>query len=409
MVRLVFPTAPPLAARRPSSWKGGPGCPSNPIASYILFFDSSSADHATFVCDGGTKKATLGGGGTILFFATSSAGSATFITNPAKGDFTDAGRIGFNEGSTASNGTFINHGGYAGKAGGSTYFAETSDAGNATLIAKTGSNGGAGGSIAFHAQSTGGTARVELFGNGNLDIRRIQRSRLTIGSIEGSGQVFLGKKNLRVGANHLNTTFSGVISDSGQGGALIKIGAGKLILSNANSYAGGTIVNNGKLVVSNTSGSATGTGAVQVNAGMLRGHGIIAGSVTIGKGSGRGAVLSAGNRLQSSATLTIQSTLTFNADASYDFSLRSHAGTEDEVVAMGVTINSGAQFSFVGLGDSTLTPDTVFTVINNTAATPIAGTFSNLDDASTFSSNGNTYRVNYEGGDGNDLTLTVVP
>ena len=47
-------------------------------------------------------------------------------------------------------------------------------------------------------------------------------------------------------------------------------------------------------------------------------------------------------------------------------------------------------------------------MIDNTAATPIAGTFSNLADGSTFTSNGNTYQVDYEGGDGNDLTLTIV-
>jgi autotransporter-associated beta strand repeat len=387
--------------------EGGRGCQSNPIGSNITFLDSSSADRATFVCNGGTRNATFGGAGSIRFIGTSSAGSATFITNPAKGDFTDGGSVHFSESSTASNGTFINYGGHAGKAGGSMIFGETSDAADAILIAKTGFNGGAGGSIRFFHHSTGGTARVEVFGNGNLDITLIQHSGLTIGSIEGSGEVFLGKKDLRVGANNLNTTFSGVISDGGQGGSLKKVGAGKLILSNANSYGGGTIVENGKLVVNNTSGSATGTGAVQVNAGMLSGNGIIAGEVTIGEGSGRGAVLSAGNRADSSATLTIQSTLTFNSDAIYNFSLRTHAGTADEVVAMGVTINSGARFSFDALGNTTLMPGTVLTVINNNAATPIAGIFSNLPDGSTFTANGNAYQVSYEGGDGNDLTLTV--
>jgi len=82
--------------------------------------------------------------------------------------------------------------------------------------------------------------------------------------------------------------------------------------------------------------------------------------------------------------------------------------TTDEVIANGVTINSGAQFSFADIGSGTLTPGTVFTVIDNSAATPIAGTFSNLPDGSMFTVNGNTYQVNYEGGDGNDLTLTVV-
>jgi len=56
----------------------------------------------------------------------------------------------------------------------------------------------------------------------------------------------------------------------------------------------------------------------------------------------------------------------------------------------------------------TLPPGTVFTVIDNTAATPIAGTFNNLADGSTFTAGSNTFQASY-GGDGNDLTLTVVP
>ena len=50
---------------------------------------------------------------------------------------------------------------------------------------------------------------------------------------------------------------------------------------------------------------------------------------------------------------------------------------------------------------------TVFTIIDNTATTPIAGTFINLPDGSIFTQSGIIFQVNYEGGDGNDLTLTV--
>ena len=45
--------------------------------------------------------------------------------------------------------------------------------------------------------------------------------------------------------------------------------------------------------------------------------------------------------------------------------------------------------------------------ISNTAATAIAGTFSNLADNSMLAVGSNTYLVSYEGGDGKDLTLTV--
>ena len=72
-----------------------------------------------------------------------------------------------------------------------------------------------------------------------------------------------------------------------------------------------------------------------------------------------------------------------------------------------VHIDSGASFTFIDVGTGTLTVGTVFTVINNTSASPIAGAFSNLTDGSIFTSNGNTFLVSYEGGTGNDLTLTV--
>jgi formate/nitrite transporter FocA (FNT family) len=63
--------------------------------------------------------------------------------------------------------------------------------------------------------------------------------------------------------------------------------------------------------------------------------------------------------------------------------LKTNSGYADEVVANGVTISS-ALFSFVASGGGVLSSGTVFTVINNTATTPISGTFSNLADGSTF-------------------------
>ncbi|MDQ3198337.1 MAG: hypothetical protein M3Q46_03970, partial [Verrucomicrobiota bacterium] len=49
------------------------------------------------------------------------------------------------------------------------------------------------------------------------------------------------------------------------------------------------------------------------------------------------------------------------------------------------------------------------TVLSNTSANPINGTFSNLPDGGIVNVNGHNLQVSYSGGDGNDLTLTVVP
>jgi hypothetical protein len=48
-------------------------------------------------------------------------------------------------------------------------------------------------------------------------------------------------------------------------------------------------------------------------------------------------------------------------------------------------------------------------VISNTSVNPISGTFSNLADGAIVNVKGNNLQASYTGGDGNDLTLTVVP
>jgi hypothetical protein len=67
---------------------------------------------------------------------------------------------------------------------------------------------------------------------------------------------------------------------------------------------------------------------------------------------------------------------------------------------------SGAQFTMTAPNRSLPTHKTV-TVISNTSSTAISGTFANLPDGGTITVGNNTFKANYEGGDGNDLTLTV--
>ena len=286
----------------------------------------------------------------------------------------------------------------------SVQFQDASTAGNATLVANSGFFDG--GLILFFGDSTGGTARVEVFGAGSLDISAHNAPGVTVGSIEGDGLVFLGANNLTVGSNNLSTIFSGLIQNAP--GSLTKIGTGTLVLTNPNSYTGGTTIHGGRLWVNNRVG--TGSGPVMVNAGTLGGTGSIAGAVTVGTGSGiRARLAPARLRGQPGITLTIQSTLTLKSDATYEVGLNSVHAVADKVVAAGVTIDSGAHFSVLGSGQSVLTPGTVFTVIDNTSGTPIAGTFSNLGDEAIITAGGANFQASYEGGDGNDLTLTVIP
>jgi len=109
------------------------------------------------------------------------------------------------------------------------------------------------------------------------------------------------------------------------------------------------------------------------------------------------------------ATLTIEGTPTFNADATYTYKLNTKKAKADQVVANGVAIENSAQFDFHSVGNTHLLPGQVFTVISNTSGAPISGTFANLADGSTVKVGVNKLQVSYSGGDGNELTLTVVP
>jgi autotransporter-associated beta strand protein len=370
------------------------------------FLGNATAANANITVHGGAVPGAIGA---YVFFASgSSAGSATFFVEGGQAEDALEGVIQFID-SSAENANFTINGGTAGSAfGGVLLFDEFADAGNAICIINGGTEGGPGGNLQFVLDSTGGASRIELFGNGTLDITSHYRPGLTVGSLEGDGIVLLGHKNLTIGSNNLTTEFSGNIQNNG---SLTKVGTGTLTLSGANTYNGSTTVTAGVLNVSNTTGSGTGSGPVQVNSGTLGGHGRIAGAVTIGTGSGTGAFLAPADGTATRATLTIQNPLTFNSDATYTYSYRAKSNTAstDLVVANGVTINSGATVDFDGTINGRLTPGLVFTVISNTSVNPINGIFSNLPDGSTITLAGNTFQVNYEGGDGNDLALTVVP
>src|SRR5262249_46628049 len=142
--------------------------------------------------------------------------------------------------------------------------------------------------------------------------------------------------------------------------------------------------------------------------GFLGGSGIISGRVTMGTGNGTGATLAPGANSIVPGTLTIGKQLALKSDATYRVTLNSNTPAADQVIANGVRIQ-GAQIALLEMGSATLPSGTVFTVISNTGRKPINGTFANLPDGGTITAGSNTYQANYEGGDGNDLTLTVVP
>ena len=383
------------------------------------FWDNTTAGNATITANnfaqvnlngnatGASAVFTVTTGAFVIFASNSTADNAVATCIGGNGVYGSS--IHFHEIATAAHGQLTAVGATTiGEAGGFIEFKDSTTAANATITVNGGSGGGEGGTLFFNGRSQGGAARVALFGNGKLDIAGHGRGLVTIGSLEGEGLVFLGARALAVGSNNLSTTFSGLIQDTG---SFTKTGTGTLTLSGASTYTGGTTVSAGALKVSNNSGSGTGTGGVNVNAGTLGGSGIIAGATTVGTGSGTGAFLAPAVGSTTQATLTIQSALTFNSDATYacTFRAKRNMATIDKAIANGVTINSGATIALSGQTRGRLTTGLTLTVISNTSANPISGTFSNLPNGGIVTINGNHFQASYSGGDGNDLTLTVVP
>ena len=203
-------------------------------SSTVNFLDSSTASNGTFPGLAGSS---------ITFFDSSNAGSANFTLaagHPGAGLIGDS--ISFKNNSTAASAYIaINGSDSSFYQGAKVGFDNSASAGNCTLIAADATNGGNPGSVSFLGNSTGAMARVEISGAASLNIAGHGAPGVSVGSIEGNGNVLLGNNRLTVGANNIDTTYSGHMLGSAGGGSLAKVGTGTIVLSNTNSYAAATI------------------------------------------------------------------------------------------------------------------------------------------------------------------------
>ncbi|MGZ3633535.1 MAG: autotransporter family protein [Parachlamydiaceae bacterium] len=151
---------------------------------------------------------------------------------------------------------------------------QEANAGNATIINDY--------FLAFKGNSCAGTAKIEnnhafyLSENTKasnatvinaqgayIDIAEVCGEGISIGSLDGAGNLFLGSKNLTLGGLGNDNTISGTIQDGTyvlnkaqvrphEKGSITKIGRGTLIFAGKTSYSGDTFIQEGRLRAGNT-------------------------------------------------------------------------------------------------------------------------------------------------------------
>jgi autotransporter-associated beta strand protein len=164
----------------------------------------------------------------------------------------------------------------------------------------------------------------------------------------------------------------------GTGGAtaLVKNGTGTLLLNGTNTYMGGTTVNAGTL------GGAGTIGALTVNSGGTLAPGASAGNLTVGNVS-----------LVTGATFAVEIGGT-NGGVNYD-----------QLDVNGTVSLGGATLQLSFLSFTPATGQSFVIVNNNETADPVTGQFA---QGASIAIAGNSYSINYAGGDGNDVVLTAL-
>jgi len=185
-----------------------------------------------------------------------------------------------------------------------------------------------------------------------------------LGALSGSGSLAGPQSNAGtgdtlyvIGGNNVNASFSGNISSNNAITTFVslvsvsKVGTGTFTLGGASTYTGGTTVSGGTLLVTNLTGSATGTGDMEIQLGStLSGNGIIGSATTVDDF----ANFAPGNP---TGTLTFTSDLTLNDNTSLQFAL----GTNSDSVVVGGDLFLTGRLSVTNAGGFGVGAYTIFT------------------------------------------------
>lgn len=229
------------------------------------------------------------------------------------------------------------------------------------------------------------TANVNIGFSGQLDLNAEE----TINILSGFGQVRLDGGDLTVGAVGSSTIYFGTIVGTF---GLTKIGNGLLMLTEDNTYSGLTRVLAGTLRVDGSQPHSP----VNVIGAVLEGNG------TVGHLTSSGRVSPGGLGPDALST----SNLVFQSGGSLEIQIGANS---DRLVVRGSVQLANATLN-LSLFPGFLPPSGAsFVILNNDGADAIVGTFGGLpNNALVSAGEGKTFRIQYNGGDGNDVMLTFI-
>jgi hypothetical protein len=146
-------------------------------------------------------------------------------------------------------------------------------------------------------------------------------------------------------------------------------------------------------------GASSNPSTTTVTTGTLRGAGTFAGSLAI-----NGGTHAPGN---SPGLMTTGASYTLAAPATLQIEINGTTpGTQHDQVSVAGTVTLAGNLDLIAA--PSLATGSTFTLINNTGASPISGTFAGKPQNTEFYEDAQWWRLSYTGGTGNDVVLTRI-